>query len=340
MNAASSASSNASFNAKTKSTVVIRDVTDQSLAEKVRECMELCRWRDLVAPNSTVVVKPNLCTAVPEKCAMSNTDPRITEAVCELLLTRTSNVYVVESDGLRQSAWEAFEATGYNEFAKRLGVKLVNLSEEALVEVDVPPAGRVKLPALMLHCDAFITLPVLKTHALTYFTGAIKNQWGCVPQYNRILLHRHLDPMLAELHAIFKPVMAIMDSIIAMEGRGPANGKPRRLDLLLASRDSVALDATAMRLAKLDPNRCRHLLLTARKELGILDAAGIAVDGDLPGHATQFEPAILDKAIAAMDYMTRYRWFVHYMLEKDFIFYPIRAVVQVLRKIGIVEGGH
>ncbi|MGA2960230.1 MAG: DUF362 domain-containing protein [Candidatus Korobacteraceae bacterium] len=333
MNAAPKASN-------TKSTVVLRGVTDQSLAATVHECMELCGWRDLVAPNSTVVIKPNLCTAVPEKCAMSNTDPRIVAAVCELLLTRTSNVYVVESDGLRQSAWEAFEASGYKEFAHRLGVELVNLSEEAQVEVNVPSAGLVKLPGLMLRCDAFITVPVLKTHALTYFTGAIKNQWGCVPQYDRILLHRYLDPMLAELHAIFKPAMAIMDGIIAMEGRGPANGKPHRLDLLLASRDSVALDATAARLVGLDADRCRHLRLTAMKELGIFDPERIEVDGDWMRYTTQFEPAILDKAIAAMDYMTRYRWFVRYMLEKDFIFYPIRAVVQVLRKLGIVEGGN
>ena len=134
--------------------------------------------------------------------------------------------------------------------------------------------------------------------------------------------------------------MAIMDAIIAMEGRGPANGKPRRLDLLLASRDSVALDATAIRLAGLDPKRCRHLLLTAGKQLGSFGPEGIEVDGDWTRHTAEFEPAILDKAIAAMDYMTRYRWFVRYMLEKDFIFYPIRAVVQVLRKLGVVEGGN
>ena len=56
-------------------------------------------------------------------------------------------------------------------------------------------------------------------------------------------------------------------------------------------------------------------------------------------HATRFEPAILDKAIAAMDYMSRYRWFVKYMLEKNFVFYPVRALVQMLRKTGLVEGG-
>jgi len=40
-----------------------------------------------------------------------------------------------------------------------------------------------------------------------------------------------------------------------------------------------------------------------------------------------------------MDYMSRYRWFVKYMLEKNFVFYPIRAVVQMLRRAGVVEGG-
>ncbi|MGA3127610.1 MAG: DUF362 domain-containing protein [Candidatus Korobacteraceae bacterium] len=320
------------------SRVLLRGVNDETLAAVVRECMEFCEWESLVARGSTVVLKPNLCTAVPEKCGMSNTDPRIAHALCELLLTRAAKVYVVESDGLRQSAWEAFEASGYRSM-EALGVTLVNLSEAEQMEVEVPPAGRVKLPRLMLTADVFITLPVLKTHALTYFTGSIKNQWGCVPQYDRILLHQYLNPMLAELHAIFKPQISIMDSIIAMEGRGPANGKARRLNLLLASRDSVALDATAMRLAGLDPQLCRHLMLTAERGLGRSEQAAIEVDGDWARHATKFEPAILDKAIAAMDFMCRYRWFVKYMLEKNFVFYPVRALVQILRKTGLVEGG-
>ncbi|HEX8926338.1 MAG TPA: DUF362 domain-containing protein [Terriglobales bacterium] len=326
-------------NSKTTSKVIMRGVTDETLSSVVRELMEFCDWQEVVAPGSTVVVKPNLCTAVPEKTAMSNTDPRIARAVCELLLTRAAKVYVVESDGLRQTAWEAFDASGYRAL-EELGVTLVNLSEAELYELDMPSAkGAVKLPRLLQTCDAFITLPVLKTHALTYFTGSIKNQWGCVPQYDRILLHRYLNPMLAELHGIFKPQISIMDAIIGMEGRGPANGKPRRLDLLLASRDSVALDATAMRLVGLDPQRCEHILLTTNLGLGQWQESAIDVDGDWTRHATQFEPAILDKAIAAMDFMTRYRWFVKYMLEQNFVFYPIRAVVQMLRKIGVVEGG-
>jgi uncharacterized protein (DUF362 family) len=205
--------------------------------------------------------------------------------------------------------------------------------------VECEPAGKIELPVVLLEADVFITLPVLKTHALTYFTGALKNQWGCLPQYDRILVHKYLDPLLATLHRVLRPKLAVMDGIIGMEGRGPSNGKPRRLDVVLASRDSVALDATAMRLVGLEPQRSRHVVLTAERGLGQFAAGDIEVDGDWERHKTQFEPAVLDKAIAAMNYMTRYPWFVKHMLERNTVFYPFRALVQVLRRVGIVEGG-
>src|SRR5207244_6587532 len=143
---------------------------------------------------------------------------------------------------------DAFAVSGYVEMAKRLGVRLVNMSRAEWTPVCCEPAGMIELPCIVLEADVFITLPVLKTHALTYFTGAIKNQWGCLPQYNRILLHKHLDPLLATLHRVLRPRLAIMDGIVGMEGRGPANGKPRRMDGILASVDSVAQHAPASRL--------------------------------------------------------------------------------------------
>jgi uncharacterized protein (DUF362 family) len=286
-----------------------------------------------------VVVKPNLCVAIPEKVEMSNTDPRIAEALCEILLTRTKRIYFGEADHLRHKATEAFEASRYVDFAKRLGVQLVNFSELPRAPVVCEPAGKIELPRLLLEADVVITLPVLKTHALTYFTGALKNQWGCLPQYDRILLHKYLDPLLASLQRVIKPKLTVMDGIVGMEGRGPTNGKPRRLDVILASRDAVALDATAMRLVGLDPCRARHVVLAAKQGLGAMKAEEIEVDGDWGRHATRFEPAVLDKAVAAMNFMSRYRWFVRYALEKDFIFYPARAFVQFLRRAGVLEGG-
>ena len=322
-----------------KSKVMLRGVTRESIPAVVRECMEGCLWETWVGQGATVVLKPNLCSTVPDKWQMSNTDAAITEALCEILLQRTKRIYIVESSHLRYTADEMFAASGYVEMAKRLGVNLVNLTEAPRVRVRCEPAGEVEMPRLLLEADAFITLPVLKTHALTYFTGALKNQWGCVPQYDRILLHKYIHPMLASLSRLLRPQMALMDGILCMEGRGPTNGKPRRLDVLLASRDVVALDATAMRLVGLDPRLARHVVIAAQQGLGALEPDNIAVDGDWEKHRTRFEPAVLDWAVRAMNYMTRYRPFVKYALEKDTIFYPVRALVQVLRRAGIVEGG-
>lgn len=321
------------------SRVVLRRVQRHDVGEAVGQCMDACSWEDLVPRGATVVIKPNLCTAVPSAAAASNTDPEIAAAVCERLRSRTSRVIIGESDGLRQTADEAFEVSGYVEIARRLGVSLVNFSRSPWVPVRCAPAGDVELPKVLIEADVFVTLPVLKTHALTYFTGALKNQWGCLPQYNRILLHKHLDPLLVTLQEVLAPRLSIMDGVVGMEGRGPANGKPRRLDVVLASRDAVALDAAAMRLIGLDPMRARHVVLAAERGLGRMASDEIELDGPWLAHATRFEPAVLDSAIAAMNYMSRYRWFVKYALEKDYIFYPVRAFVQTLRRLGVVEGG-
>jgi uncharacterized protein (DUF362 family) len=321
------------------SRVFLRSTASRPIEDVVEELMAACRWQELVPENGLVVVKPNLCVSVAGKVRGSNTHREITAAVCRVLKTRTSRVLVGEADHLRQKAWKAFEVSGYDEMAREVGVELVNFTEVPWTNQKCGPV-EVGLPRVLLEADAFITLPVLKTHALTYFTGALKNQWGCLPQYNRILMHHHLDEMLVALHALLKPRLCLMDGIVGMEGRGPTNGKPRPLDLLLASRDGVALDAAAMRLVGLDPAKARHIVLAGEAGLGRVEASAIELDGEWTRFATQFEPAILDKAVAAMNYMSRYPWFVRLALEQDYVFYPVRALVQFLRRVGVVEGGH
>jgi len=206
-------------------------------------------------------------------------------------------------------------------------------------KVPCEPIGEIEMPRLLVEADAFITLPVLKTHALTYFTGSLKNQWGCVPQHNRILLHKHIDALLASLQRMLRPKLSIMDAIVAMEGRGPVNGEPRRLNLVLAGQDAVAVDATAMRLVGLEPARAKHLVLAAEQGFGRIKAEEIEVDGNWKEHATQFKPGNMDWAIASMLYMSQYPWFVKYILEKNYVFVPIRSFVKLLRRVGVVGNG-
>jgi uncharacterized protein (DUF362 family) len=317
-----------------KSTVVLRSVVDSSGAAVVRECMERCEWERWVPPNATVVIKPNLCAAAPEKVAASNTDVEVTEAVCRVLLDRTRRITIGESGHLRQNPWQAFQASGYVKMAKELGVELVNFSEAPTAPVRLDTGIEIQMPRPLLEAEVYINLPKLKTHALTYFTGALKNQWGCVPDcHDRLRYHRSIHELLSSIQTLLHPNLVLMDGLVGMDGRGPVAGRPRQLDLILASRDAVALDATAMRLVGLDPHKARHVVTAAKKRIGQFEPSDISVDGDWARHATTFEPPPRDFANSAMFYVSQYRWFVRHILANDKIYYPIRDAVVFFRKV-------
>jgi uncharacterized protein (DUF362 family) len=322
-----------------KSRVILRGTKDKGIASAVRECMEFCEWRRWVPRGGTVILKPNLCTAVPAQIESSNTKLEVTAAVCEVLRDQTNRISVVEADHIRQTTEQVYEATGYTELVKRYGVSLLNLSKMPTVNCKCEPIGEVALPRLLMECDAFISIPVLKTHALTYFTGVLKNQWGCVPgALDRIQHHGAIHEMLSSLHRLFHPQFSVVDATVCMEGRGPVAGKSRRLDVILASQDGVALDATAMRLVGLEPNLSRHVAFAAKQGLGRIEAQEIHVDGDWGRHVTQFEPPPKDRLNTLMFKFSKYRWFTKYILGNDTVYYPVRAAVKLLRRAGVVSG--
>jgi uncharacterized protein (DUF362 family) len=325
-------------NTSVKSNVVLRGTDSMSLADMVRDCLVQCDWESWLSRGAKVVIKPNLCTAVADKVLACNTDVRVTRALCEALLTRTNRIVIGESGHLRQNPWQAFAASGYVEMAKELGIKLVNFSEEPTKLVKCDPIGELALPRQLLEADAYINVPVLKTHALTYFTGALKNQWGCVPDCrDRLRYHRSIHTLLSSIQRALHPNMILMDGIVAMEGRGPVAGNPRQLNVVLASRDAVAIDATAMRLVGLNPEKSRHVVIAAGKNIGNFERANIQVDGDWDRHTTQFVPPPRDVANTAMFYVSQYQWFVKHILANDKIYFPIRDVVVAMRKFGVTS---
>jgi len=315
------------------SKVILRSVADRPLTEVMEELLKFCHWDTWLKPGDTVVIKPNCCTAVAEIVQSANTDVVLVEELCKVLLTRTKNVFVGESGHLRQNPWQAFAASGYDEMAKRIGVTLVNFSEAPTIGVDLDPVGKIQMPRQILESDAYINVPVLKTHAMTYFTGALKNQWGCVPDCrDRLRHHTQIEQLLSSIQALLKPKMNIMDAIVGMEGRGPVAGPPRRLDLVLASRDAVALDATSMRLVGLDPAKARHVAIGGRRGIGHFAPEEIEVDGDWKALSTKFDPPPADFANRAMFFATQYDWFVKYILGNDRVYYPIRDTVKAFRR--------
>jgi len=115
-------------------------------------------------------------------------------------------------------------------------------------------------------------LPKMKTHGFQRVTGAVKNQFGCVPGTLKAEFHVKVPDaydfakMLVDLNSAINPRLYVMDGIYAMEGNGPKGGTPKKMNAILLSKDPIALDATMCRLMNLDPK----LLLTnkAGMEMG------------------------------------------------------------------------
>src|SRR5947207_1932391 len=315
------------------STVVLRRAEPGSAAPVVRELMEACGWRELIPAGASVAVKPNLCTERPEQIHTANTSAEVLRAVCEVLRERTDKVTIVESNGARYKAEAAFENNGVYRIAEELGVRVVNLSKDELVEVDDPRMTGFGLARTWLEADAFITLPVLKTHATTVCTGALKNQWGCIPRYDRILLHKYLHELVSDINKLRPVTLALMDGLVGMQGRGPINGYPIDLNVLLASRDPVALDATGMRLIGLDPLTSQHVVHAEAIGLGHLAADRVTVDGPFAEVAVAAEPAVEDWAIKLMNRVSRSPFLTRNLLLNDGIFYPIRRAVNAIRGV-------
>lgn len=318
-----------------KATIVVRTVKNRDLVLVTREALERLDWHAIVPSGSKVVIKVNLCSPYPEHITCADTSPALIEAVCTVLQDKTPNIALVEAHSYRYPAEIAFENAGIYSLGEKLGIRVVNLSKEPCRDVGNQLLG--PLPEVLLDADVFINMPTLKTHALTYFTGAIKNLWGCVPRFDRIALHHSLDQLLVDLNGILKPRLCVMDGIVGMEGRGPTNGRPRRLDLVLASRDPVALDATAMRLVGLDPSKSRHVVMAHEAGQGAFHESEITVDSDVQRDWTDFEPAKLDWAVDWMNRLTKYNWFREHILGVDAIFYPTKRLVGFLRTVGIVR---
>jgi uncharacterized protein (DUF362 family) len=301
--------------------------------ETVREIMNGIDYRRVIPENARVVVKVNLSTPFAENAEASNTSPQVLDAVLGLVRERTPNIVVGESNGMRYDTEDAFAVSGYNPIIEKHGARAMNFTRDEWVETGEKEIAGWPISKTLLEADVFITLPVLKTHATTVFTGALKNQFGCYPQHNRILLHPKLDRVLVLINKVTKPRIAIMDGIVAMEGRGPINGRPRRFDVLLGSADPVALDATAMRLVGIDPSTSRHVRWAEAEGLGHLAVDKIEIDGDFDGLKTEFEPAELDLPIRALGWISRSRFLTERLILNPESFYPLRKGAMAFRDV-------
>lgn len=236
-----------------------------------------------VRPKEHILLKPNMLSAhAPEKVV--TTHPTVFRAVIKQLQELGARVSYGDSPGFHKPETVA-RKSGLMQVAQELDVRMADfVTGEHVSFAEGQFIKQFTLAKGIGEADGVISLPKLKTHALTRMTGAVKNQFGCIPGLLKGEFHARLSDaerftqMLIDLNRCVAPRLYIMDAIIAMEGNGPGSGDPCPLGALLLSSDPVALDATACRLIALDPALVPTVRIGQEMGLGRYDKVSLVGD--------------------------------------------------------------
>ena len=179
---------------------------------------------DLLRSGARVLLKPNLISSSDPPERAVNTHPEFVRAVAGYCARRGCSVLIGDSCGSMTpgSTRRALEVTGLDRVAADTGAEMVNFDLAPAVTVAIPSGRvlrRIRLCRVVQEVDVIITLPKFKTHGLTLLTGAVKNQFGCVP--GRAKKDTHLAApkpatmaqALVDIFSVARPHLAVMDAI-------------------------------------------------------------------------------------------------------------------------------
>ncbi len=221
-----------------------------------------------------LVIKPNFCAKLPSPGA--TTDLKVLAQVLKIFEGVAKEILVVESDGYYATADEAFEKTGARELCEYYGAKVLNLSKDICVPVkrDYNALKDFKVPGTILKADFLVNVPVMKTHELTTVSLSLKNMLGMIPG-KKMLYHPRIEEAICDVMKVRKPDLNILDATTAL-----AFGMPKKMDLIMASSDAVALDAIACRVMGINPDAVEHILRAGYYNLGVSILQKIQVVGE------------------------------------------------------------
>ncbi|HET8580391.1 MAG TPA: DUF362 domain-containing protein [Nitrospiraceae bacterium] len=202
-----------------------------------------------------VLIKPNI---VNDRPPPTTTSPSVITAVVRVIReAEAAEVVVADSSGIiRFPTSNNLVTTGVRSAAEAVGARVMALEDEPWVRVE--PAGAKSLPRFYVSkpvydADAFINLPVVKTHRFAHYSCSLKNLVGIThPRYRPSVTFLAGDwhERIAELNLAVHPQLTIADATTIMIAGGPTSGTPARADLLLLSGDRVALDAVGVALIR------------------------------------------------------------------------------------------
>lgn len=275
---------------------IVNEYEESAVYQAVSKAFDNLHVMDDLTGDMKVVLKPNLIQAKSPESAPATTHPLIIQSVSRYLYEHgIQNVVIAESSG------GPYTADAMKNIYRVCGVEQMEpyakLNMEFGFQSVNAPNGFTNHSFNIINpiadADYIINLPKLKTHAMTGFSGGIKNLFGTIPGLQKPQLHyrfpdiEDFSNMLVELSLVVHPQITLIDAIDAMEGNGPTGGNSHPLHMILASRDMYTQDFFATKLMGLEPSDI--VMIRQAMERGLVHPEDMTLIGDsVPDNLTAF----------------------------------------------------
>lgn len=239
--------------------------TDYS--RSIAGALDLLGAADRLPAEGLIIIKPNLTNSSPPPVT---TSVDAAEAVYDYCKAHTkAEIAIGEGCGSGVTA-DIFAALGYVDLADKHGLRLIEFNDAETTLLEDKDAFQLKqfhIPSIVRKAFV-ISLPVLKDHSFTKTTIAMKNMFGIAPGkfysggWNKAQLHSpSTDKSVVDICRYKKPDLSVVDASVVLTGMH-LSGTPKKLGLILAGFDPVAVDTIGSELLGHDPKKLPYLTLS------------------------------------------------------------------------------
>lgn len=245
-----------------------------------------------ITSDDTVFIKVNSLGAYNPDLAIT-TNPLFLKAVIRLVKNKTDKIIVGDNPASKDMI-AAFKKNGmYDIVCEEKVVLLDGAKQTTITNPNFHTYKEFEVSEQIMSADYLINLPKLKTHTLTYYSGAQKNLFGTIYSLAKSSWHvKAPTPLdfayvIADLYGAIKNnfkedhIINCMDAIDALEGEGPStSGSKNHFGAILASNDAIALDSVAIKVASLDHDKYLIGKVSSELSLGEYNIDAINILGD------------------------------------------------------------
>lgn len=264
-------------------TVHVRQAwTAASVRERVRELLELRADALPASAGARVLIKPNLNNDLVALTGNS-TDLRVLAALVEALLERGYHRITLADGpnvGVERRGIDVARRLRVDRLVHRYAIEFVDLNRVDGVAVPMRGGVAPRIARPVLDADFVMSVPTVKTHAEMVLSGACKNWIGVAVAQDKRLVHRDLAGNICALNQVAPPGLILVDGLVGMEGNGPGDGVPVRLERLVLGDDPWRVDLVLARLLDI-PWRTIPYLARAHAS-GLISEADARVAAQVP----------------------------------------------------------